>query len=374
MEEHGANSRRLCLVPPIRDLEDAAELLSKAADAVLKGQNDVARRFLRQADMPVLYDRSYKIMNQMPGELRRRLRADARPSHFVLGEGPKLRRPTASEEAVIYERDGYRCRYCGCRIVLKSARSVLTKLFPDVVPWPTNTDKGKHAAFYALNGAVDHVVPHSKGGDNSPGNLVATCWPCNNGKESFLLDEMGISDPRDRPPVVDDWDGLARLVGFHRSRAQPMVQPKVIPVGRTPKANALFLDQDEWLHQLELVSSGLPSRLVSFLAALGTTGASWRLNKVLLVTVASDELALDVFGVEASGAVQVPWMIADAKAQFKPFADAVARAIPGAVAYETARMWRVRGASGPLTLDELLTAEVAIRESLTSLHRSLQTR
>ena len=121
-------------------------------------------------------------------------------------------RPTAAEEDAIHERDGYRCRYCGCRVALRAARAVLTARYPEAVPWP-RTNRGMHGAFYALNACADHVVPHSLGGDKSPANLVTACWTCNNGKADFTLEELGIADPRERPPVVDDWDGLRRIGG-----------------------------------------------------------------------------------------------------------------------------------------------------------------
>ena len=55
-----------------------------------------------------------------------------------------------------------------------------------------------------------------------------------------------------------------------------------------------------------------------------------------------------MLGFERSGTVQIPWAIGDAKAAFRGFAEAVAAVIPGAVSYETPKMWRV-GRGGPRT-------------------------
>jgi 5-methylcytosine-specific restriction endonuclease McrA len=51
----------------------------------------------------------------------------------------------------IFLRDGHRCVYCGA-------------LFP------------------AADLTVDHVEPRRKGGDQSDGNLVTSCRPCNRAK------------------------------------------------------------------------------------------------------------------------------------------------------------------------------------------------
>jgi 5-methylcytosine-specific restriction endonuclease McrA len=51
----------------------------------------------------------------------------------------------------IYMRDKFRCQYCG----EKKPASALT---------------------------LDHILPRSRGGDNSPVNIVTACVPCNNRK------------------------------------------------------------------------------------------------------------------------------------------------------------------------------------------------
>lgn len=44
------------------------------------------------------------------------------------------------------------------------------------------------------------------------GHLVTTCQSCNYGKGDRLLAELGLIDPRTRPAIFDEWDGLERLV------------------------------------------------------------------------------------------------------------------------------------------------------------------
>ena len=58
----------------------------------------------------------------------------------------------------IYMRDKYRCQYCGAR---KSVNDL----------------------------TLDHILPRSRGGDNSPVNIVTACVPCNNRKINRTPDE-----------------------------------------------------------------------------------------------------------------------------------------------------------------------------------------
>ena len=58
----------------------------------------------------------------------------------------------------ILARDGFRCRYCG-----RSAQEDAVRL------------------------EVDHIVPRSQGGDDSPSNLITSCQECNYGKADILL-------------------------------------------------------------------------------------------------------------------------------------------------------------------------------------------
>lgn len=63
----------------------------------------------------------------------------------------------------VLRRDGYTCRYCGAKA-------------PDVEM------------------TVDHVIPRALGGADEPGNLVAACRPCNDGKTSVGPDAPVVAD------------------------------------------------------------------------------------------------------------------------------------------------------------------------------------
>lgn len=68
----------------------------------------------------------------------------------------------------VLHRDGHRCRYCG-------------------------------AAGVVLN--LDHVVPESREGPTTPGNLVASCVPCNSRKGNLTADEFGHPDVQEQVDI-----------------------------------------------------------------------------------------------------------------------------------------------------------------------------
>jgi hypothetical protein len=86
----------------------------------------------------------------------------------------------------------------------------LVKTYPNAATWGS-TIADQHAALQAMWTQYDHVLPHAKGGDNSLDNLVVTCAPCNYGRWHYTLEEVGLMDPRDRPPTQSLWDGLERF-------------------------------------------------------------------------------------------------------------------------------------------------------------------
>jgi 5-methylcytosine-specific restriction endonuclease McrA len=58
----------------------------------------------------------------------------------------------------IFKRDKYECGYCGSK----------------------------------KNLTIDHIIPRSKGGDNSWNNLITCCNRCNNEKDDKTLEEAGM--------------------------------------------------------------------------------------------------------------------------------------------------------------------------------------
>ena len=131
-----------------------------------------------------------------------------------------MRAPTREVKSAVLARDGFRCRYCGMPVVDASIRRIAHALYPDAVPWHPTVFQQQHAAFQCLWLQYDHVLPHSHGGSSFEENIVISCHLCNFGKDRFTIRQLGISDPRLRPPEPVRWDGLERLRKFGPARAR----------------------------------------------------------------------------------------------------------------------------------------------------------
>ena len=198
---------RRCFLTPIPQLSSAANLLASAADSLLAGDTANARQLVTGADMPVIAAYTALVTGSVNPLVHWQ---SAMPSVGAEFERSAQRMPSSSSERAIYVRDGWRCRYCGTRVIDRSMRTRLHRYLPDVARWGArNADK--HTALAALSASLDHVIPHSRGGTNDELNLVTACNACQFGRGQWTLEEVGFFDPREYPPTRDSWDGLTRL-------------------------------------------------------------------------------------------------------------------------------------------------------------------
>ena len=367
---------RPSFLPPIPELDVAADLLSNAADALVSGDYELARACLREADMSILHDRAFRIMGAVSTEVHRHRRIAGADFEVAPYHRAVMRMPSAEVEAAAYARDGYRCRFCGCRVVHRKARPAMAAMVPGTIRWGTKSSE-LHGAFSALTATIDHLVPHAKGGDNAPDNLLTTCWPCNFGRGGWLIDEVGLIDPRTRPPVCDEWDGLTRIL-THAKKARRSgsrmlrASSGIASIEIRPPAPILTPAHTAWLAQMDDAVGPYSERLLAFLAAQAELQVSWGLKEVLIVRMKVNNRTVSIFGIDQSGYVEIPWSIGEAKGQFRPFAETLAHAIPGAFAYETPKMWRVRKNGRCVTVPELLAASETLRAALKDLNTALR--
>jgi len=120
-------------------------------------QETIKAVFLDRVNVVSVYDRTVRSPNC---EIRL-------PSVIALREYVSTGRWPAFTRFNVFLRDRFTCQYCGTR-----------------TPSPELT--------------FDHIVPRSRGGRTTWGNVVAACGSCNLRKGSHLPDEVGMM-PRIRP-------------------------------------------------------------------------------------------------------------------------------------------------------------------------------
>ena len=205
---------RRCLLAPIVEHHHAADLLGQAAAAWLAGDAARCAALIKEADFEALASFSQRVTGSIDPEIhRQRARPRAASAPTVSGD----RMPSGSTTLEVFRRDGWRCRFCDVRVVSPEARKCFTEAFTAAARWG-RVNHEKHAALAALTASIDHVQPFSRGGTSLFENLVTACGPCQFGRGEWLLSEVEVEDPRTRPPIVDSWDGLVRVVGVNRAR------------------------------------------------------------------------------------------------------------------------------------------------------------
>ncbi len=361
---------RACLLSPLPEHEAAADMLSKAADATLAGDLETAHGLVRRADMPVLFEHAALVMSGSDRRIQRR-----RPVGAPAGKAAKIAARMPSGEAIktLFARDGWRCRFCGCRVVPPRARSAMRAALPGTIPW--SETEGYHGAFYAMSASVDHIVPHSAGGTNDEWNLVTACWSCQFGRGAWLLEEVGLFDPRMRPPVKDGWDGLERLLAWAQPATPlPSVIASTLEIRDVPPASPKRprLSDAQWFASLDALHPASSSRLTEFVDGCSDLNVSWSLNEVLIIRMTIGGAKLALLGVQRDGLIEIPWSINGEQDAFKGFADTLAAAIPGASVYETPKLWIVsKRDKQRVNVLELLTATAALRSGLENFRSAL---
>lgn len=201
---------RRCFVEPIPEMDLVASKLSEAVDALLAGDHGLALRLLYEADPKVVFDFASTIKGPNTKHIHRVRVVPGAPPSLSRSERVTQRMPGRGEERRVFARDGWRCRFCGCRVVSKEIRREIVWRLPSAGQrWGERLEC--HNGFDTLNASLDHILPHSRGGDNSNENLVTACQLCQFGRGGCTLEEVGFADPRHWDPIVDDWDGLTRL-------------------------------------------------------------------------------------------------------------------------------------------------------------------
>jgi 5-methylcytosine-specific restriction endonuclease McrA len=198
---------RTCLREPIPEIFRAAELLRSAMHAHQAGDHQRSIDLIARTDMPEVAAWQASIWGKGNGPVVRE-----RPVANPLPYPPRdqlaaLREPASATKRALIARDGRHCRFCGIPLIRAEVRDRILKRYAGAIRWGRK-DADKHAAFQCLWLQYDHVVPYARGEDSTLENMIITCAACNYGRMDLALDEVGLIDPRARPPVLSDWDGL----------------------------------------------------------------------------------------------------------------------------------------------------------------------
>jgi len=199
---------RTYLLEPIPEIAEASRYLNDAVTAHLAGKSALAEKLIRQADIKAVWDWAEMLWGT--GYLKR-YQVTSEATLGISDEARvKDRMPGAVAKRALHARDGFHCRFCGIPVIRREVRNRIKKYYPDALRWGS-TNSEKHAAFQTMAASYDHILPHSKGGNNELENLVVICAPCNCARCHRSLDEVGLIDPRLREPVGSTWDGLERF-------------------------------------------------------------------------------------------------------------------------------------------------------------------
>jgi hypothetical protein len=200
---------RTCLRDPVPQIAEAAKLLDEAVSAHIGGESETAGRLIGAANVPAIRTWTESIWGSKSPHLQYRPVPHSPPT-LPRSTRIALRMPSFAEKQALHERDGYRCRFCGISGDPKGNSSAHCGGYPEQAMWGRKNAE-QHAALQAMWAQYDRILPHSRGGTNDLSNMAVTCAPCNFGRMEFTLEEVGLTDPRDRKPICSSWDGLERF-------------------------------------------------------------------------------------------------------------------------------------------------------------------
>jgi|TARA_B100000519_G_C14259710_1_gene446991 hypothetical protein len=207
---------RRCLRAPIPEIYFAAHLLDRAVSAHLAGNAAEAEDLIRCADTAEIRNWTESLWGSQrdnPDQPKyKRFRAiQNAPAHLPQGERLEKRMPGKRERSEIIERYGRHCVFCGIPLIGEGVRKRMNELYPEAAYWE-HSNARQHSALQCMWLQFDHLLPHSRGGDNDVSNVVVTCAPCNYGRGDHTIEELGLLDPRLTPHYQTSWDGLERLL------------------------------------------------------------------------------------------------------------------------------------------------------------------
>lgn len=193
------------------------ELFVSAVDDFLLGDENSCLEKIKQIKTEeITY--WYIEHGQMSGRHRKLTLNITPPSNIDNSLRDPIRSPSKFQNAV-FERDSYKCRYCGNKLISQDFfRLFIKKLNSDLFK-RGETNLTTHGIIHIAWPVADHVIPWNKGGRTNLENLVSSCATCNYGKDGFTIEQMGIENPFNRKPQIDNWTGLIDRIEKLKNKA-----------------------------------------------------------------------------------------------------------------------------------------------------------
>lgn len=212
----GSDGLRDCFRDPIPEIFEAANLLSYAANAHLRGDGTRAEMLIRAADIPAIGEWLDSIWLN-PSNNRVESESVALPPIVPKPDRHLPRDAPPAMKRALVARDGHHCRLCGLPLIRAEVRRFFGRYYPEAVRWTGNRASEQHRGFQVLWLQYDHVVVHSRGGQTTLDNIVVTCPACNYGRDRFMMSEVALRDPRHHPRLPQwsgwrEWNGLETVL------------------------------------------------------------------------------------------------------------------------------------------------------------------
>lgn len=207
--ELGVNHQKWEKFSPLRApywMTNQIELFVSAVDDFLSGNINLCLEkisLIRSEEITYWYIEH----GQMSGRHRKLTLDITPPPNIDDSFRDPVRSPSKVQNAV-FERDRYKCRYCGNKLISQDFfRLFIKKLGSDLFK-RGGTNLTTHGIIHIAWPVADHVIPWNKGGQTNLENLVSSCAPCNYGKDGYTIEQIGIENPLNRNPQIDSWTGL----------------------------------------------------------------------------------------------------------------------------------------------------------------------
>ena len=200
---------RKCFREQIDKIFIALNYLDEAVNYHLIGNYQKTEQLILKADIPIIREWTESLWGKNSPYVNFRKIENA-PPIFEKINRIENRMPNQDLKNKLIQRDGYNCVFCGIPLIRSEVRNYIKKLYPNSLKWERE-NINQHAAFQAMWLQYDHLLPHSRGGNNDLENLVITCAPCNFARMQYTISEVGIENPFLNKRTISNWDGLERI-------------------------------------------------------------------------------------------------------------------------------------------------------------------